>query len=61
MGLGNLNGLYHGVQQLNHAQIDRWSPVGTNGSPVRSAHRQCYVGAPNCDARQRARVCADRP
>jgi cobaltochelatase CobS len=27
VGLGNLNGLYHGVQQLNHAQMDRWNIV----------------------------------
>jgi cobaltochelatase CobS len=27
--LGNLNGLYHGSQVLNHAQIDRWNIVTT--------------------------------
>ncbi len=27
VGLGNLNGLYHGVQRLNHAQMDRWDIV----------------------------------
>jgi cobaltochelatase CobS len=27
VGLGNLNGLYHGAQRLNHAQIDRWNVV----------------------------------
>jgi cobaltochelatase CobS len=27
VGLGNLNGMYHGVQRLNHAQIDRWNIV----------------------------------
>jgi cobaltochelatase CobS len=27
VGLGNLNGLYHGAQRLNHAQIDRWNIV----------------------------------
>jgi cobaltochelatase CobS len=27
VGLGNLNGLYHGAQRLNHAQIDRWDIV----------------------------------
>jgi cobaltochelatase CobS len=25
LGQGNLNGLYHGTQLLNHAQLDRWS------------------------------------
>ncbi len=29
VGLGNLNGLYHGVQRLNHAQMDRWNIVAT--------------------------------
>lgn len=24
VGLGNLNGLYHGTHRLNHAQLDRW-------------------------------------
>ncbi len=27
VGLGNLNGLYQGVQKLNHAQMDRWDIV----------------------------------
>ena len=27
IGQGNLNGLYHGAQRLNHAQIDRWNIV----------------------------------
>lgn len=29
VGLGNLNGLYHGVQRLNQAQMDRWNIVAT--------------------------------
>ena len=29
VGLGNLNGLYHGTQLLNHAQVDRWNIVAT--------------------------------
>ncbi len=29
VGLGNLTGLYHGTQMLNHAQIDRWNIVAT--------------------------------
>ena len=29
IGLGNLNGLYHGTQVLNQAQIDRWNIVTT--------------------------------
>ncbi len=27
IGQGNLNGLYHGAQMLNHAQLDRWDIV----------------------------------
>jgi cobaltochelatase CobS len=27
VGLGNMQGLYHGTQVLNHGQIDRWSIV----------------------------------
>lgn len=35
VGLGNLNGLYHGAQRLNQAQLDRWSIVATlNYLPV---------------------------
>ena len=29
VGLGNLNGLYHGAQRLNHAQLDRWNIVAS--------------------------------
>lgn len=29
LGLGNLNGLYHGAQRLNHAQLDRWNIVAS--------------------------------
>ena len=27
MGLGDTSGLYHGTQQINQAQMDRWSIV----------------------------------
>jgi cobaltochelatase CobS len=27
LGLGDLNGMYHGAQRLNHAQLDRWNLV----------------------------------
>lgn len=27
VGTGNINGMYHGAQRLNHAQLDRWSVV----------------------------------
>jgi len=46
VGLGNLNGLYHGAQKLNHAQIDRWNIVATltTSAPTRrwpSSRRAC--------------------
>ncbi len=33
VGQGNLNGLYHGVQRLNHAQLDRWNIVASLNHP----------------------------
>lgn len=29
VGLGNLTGIYHGTQRLNHAQMDRWDIVAS--------------------------------
>ena len=29
VGLGDTTGLYHGTQQLNQGQLDRWSIVST--------------------------------
>src|SRR5438552_13210810 len=29
IGLGDTSGLYHGIQQINQAQMDRWSIVTT--------------------------------
>ena len=29
VGLGNLSGMYHGTQLLNHAQLDRWNIVAS--------------------------------
>ncbi|BBX39458.1 AAA family ATPase [Mycobacterium simiae] len=37
VGLGNLNGLYHGAQRLNHAQIDRWNIVASLDHPLPQA------------------------
>ncbi|MCV7028274.1 AAA family ATPase [Mycobacterium sherrisii] len=37
VGLGNLNGLYHGAQRLNHAQIDRWNIVASLNHPLPQA------------------------
>lgn len=32
VGTGNVNGLYAGVQRLNHAQLDRWSVIAALSS-----------------------------
>ena len=29
VGLGNINGLYHGVKRLNQAQLDRWNIIAS--------------------------------
>ncbi|MEX0729922.1 MAG: AAA family ATPase [Aquisalimonadaceae bacterium] len=29
VGQGNLNGMYHGAQMLNHAQLDRWNIIAS--------------------------------
>jgi cobaltochelatase CobS len=43
VGLGNLDGLYHGTQLLNHAQVDRWNIVATLDylAPAREAAIVC--------------------
>ena len=33
VGLGNLNGMYHGAQRLNHAQLDRWNIIAALNYP----------------------------
>lgn len=40
IGLGDANGLYHGVQQLNQGQMDRWNVVATlNYLPLEAEFR----------------------
>ncbi len=58
VGLGNLSGLYHGAQRLNHAQIDRWSIVVTlDYLPRDEEVAIVQAQAPSMrDARGRARV-----
>ena len=55
VGLGNLNGLYHGAQRLNHAQIDRWNIVASlNYLPARRGDRRsCWRACPRCADRGR--------
>ncbi|MCK9985909.1 MAG: cobaltochelatase CobS [Azoarcus sp.] len=52
VGLGNLTGMYHGTQVLNHAQIDRWNIVATLNYLPRDeevAIVLARVPAKNCD------------
>jgi MoxR-like ATPase len=43
LGQGNLNGLYHGTQQLNHAQLDRWNLVTSlNYLPPAEKRPSCW-------------------
>ncbi len=50
VGLGNLNGLYHGAQRLNHAQIDRWNIVATlNYLPAEEEAAIVLARAPRLD------------
>ena len=42
VGLGDTTGLYHGTQQINQGQIDRWSIVTTlNYLPMTTRWRSC--------------------
>jgi cobaltochelatase CobS len=43
VGLGNLNGLYHGAQRLNHAQIDRWNIVAKLDHPPAAEEAEIVV------------------
>jgi len=51
VGLGNLNGLYHGTQQLNQAQIDRWNIVAAlNYLPAADEQNIVAARVPAADA-----------
>ena len=48
VGLGDTTGLYHGTQQINQAQMDRWSLVATlNYLPVEAETSIVLAKAPN--------------
>jgi len=44
VGLGDTTGLYHGVQQINQAQMDRWSLVATLNYLSHDAETQIVLG-----------------
>jgi cobaltochelatase CobS len=53
VGLGNLSGIYHGTQALNHAQIDRWNIVATlNYLPTEEEVAIVLARVPNKDTTQ---------
>lgn len=50
VGLGNLSGLYHGTQRLNHAQIDRWDIVASlNYLPAKDEENIILAKVPSLD------------
>jgi len=59
VGQGNLNGLYHGVQRLNHAQIDRWNIVAAlNYLPAAEEEAIVRARVPALDAPLAAQMVA---
>ena len=64
IGLGDTSGLYHGTQQINQGQMDRWSIVVTlnylpHDDEVEHRARQGEeLGTPRPAARSSARWCA---
>ncbi len=55
VGLGNLNGLYHGAQRLNQAQLDRWNLVATlNYLPAEQEAAIVQAQVPAVDSAQLA-------
>ena len=48
VGLGDTTGLYHGTQQINQGQMDRWSIVSTlNYLPAKSEEKIVISKVPN--------------
>ncbi len=51
VGLGDTSGLYHGTQQINQGQMDRWSlVVGLNYLPAETEQQIVAAKAPEADA-----------
>jgi cobaltochelatase CobS len=56
VGLGDTTGLYHGVQQINQAQMDRWSLVATLNYLSHDAEpRSCWPRTRTTTPRRAAR------
>lgn len=59
IGLGNLAGIYHGTQRLNHAQMDRWDIVASlNYLPAEEEERIVLAKVPSLDTERGRRTVA---
>ncbi len=59
IGLGNLVGIYHGTQRLNHAQMDRWDIVASlNYLPAEEEERIVLAKVPSLDDERGRRAIA---
>ena len=57
VGLGDTTGLYHGTQQINQAQMDRWSLVATlNYLSVEVESAIVFAKSPSYDSEEGKRV-----
>jgi len=57
VGLGDTTGLYHGVQQINQAQMDRWSIVSTLNYLSHDAETMIVLGkAPHYNSEQGRKI-----
>lgn len=57
VGLGDASGLYHGTQQLNQGQLDRWSVVATlNYLPQAAEEKILQAKLPECDKKTITRM-----
>ncbi len=57
VGLGDTTGLYHGVQQINQAQMDRWSIVSTLNYLSHDAETMIVLGkAPHYNSEEGRKI-----
>lgn len=57
VGLGDASGLYHGTQQLNQGQLDRWNVIATlNYLPQAAEEKIVHAKLPKLDAKTITRM-----
>src|SRR5256885_5601595 len=57
VGLGDTSGLYHGTQQINQGQMDRWNIVATLNYLPHDAEQEIVLAkAPSCDSEEGRRT-----